>query len=108
MAKETGRVLAFDIQEAALCATDRLLKEQGCGTGQSCIWTATFIWTDICLRNLQTGSILILAICREEIIVWLPEDTSVKAIDAGLSLKKKGVMALCIYSGGDTGFEEKI
>ena len=35
-------------------------------------------------------------------------DTSVKAIDAGLSLlKKKGVMALCIYSGGDTGFEEK-
>ena len=31
-----------------------------------------------------------------------------KAIDAGLSLlKKKGVMALCIYSGGDTGFEEK-
>ena len=35
-------------------------------------------------------------------------ETSVKAMDVGLSLlKKKGVMALCIYSGGDTGFEER-
>ena len=35
-------------------------------------------------------------------------DTSVKAIEKGLKLLKKGaVMALCIYSGGDTGFEEK-
>lgn len=35
-------------------------------------------------------------------------DTSVEAIGKGLKLLKKGgVMALCIYSGGDTGYEEK-
>ena len=35
-------------------------------------------------------------------------DTSVEAINKGLTLLKKGgVLALCIYSGGDTGFEEK-
>ena len=34
--------------------------------------------------------------------------TTVAAIEAGLSLLKTGgVMSLCLYSGGDTGFEEK-
>lgn len=35
-------------------------------------------------------------------------DTSVQAVETGMRLLKPGgVMALCIYSGGDTGFEEK-
>ena len=35
-------------------------------------------------------------------------DSSVAAIRTGLSLlKKDGLMSLCIYSGGDTGFEER-
>ena len=35
-------------------------------------------------------------------------ETSKKALKVGLELLKKGgVMSLCIYSGGDTGFEEK-
>ena len=35
-------------------------------------------------------------------------DTSIKAVDKGLDLLKKGgMMSLCIYSGGDTGFEER-
>ena len=34
--------------------------------------------------------------------------TSVRAIEQGLALLKSGgMMSLCIYSGGDTGFEEK-
>ena len=34
--------------------------------------------------------------------------TSVEAVEQGLRiLKKGGMMSLCIYSGGDTGFEEK-
>ena len=34
--------------------------------------------------------------------------TSVPAIKKGLEiLKKGGMMSLCIYSGGDTGYEEK-
>ena len=35
-------------------------------------------------------------------------DTSVQAIEEGLRLlKRDGLMSLCIYSGGDSGFEEK-
>ena len=34
--------------------------------------------------------------------------TTVRAIKEGLKLlKKKGLLTLCIYSGGDSGFEEK-
>ena len=34
--------------------------------------------------------------------------TSIEAIEKGLRiLKSGGMMSLCIYSGGDTGFEEK-
>lgn len=36
------------------------------------------------------------------------KETSISAINAGLRLLKKGgLITLCIYSGGDTGFEEK-
>ena len=35
-------------------------------------------------------------------------DSSLAAISSGLNLLKKGgLMSLCIYSGGDTGFEER-
>ena len=36
------------------------------------------------------------------------KETSLEAIEKGLLLLKHGgMMSLCIYSGGDTGFEEK-
>lgn len=36
------------------------------------------------------------------------KDTSIMAIHEGLDLLKKGgIMSLCIYSGGDSGFEER-
>ena len=35
-------------------------------------------------------------------------ETSLSAVQQGLEcLKPGGLMSLCIYSGGDTGFEEK-
>lgn len=35
-------------------------------------------------------------------------ESSIRAMEAGLQLlKKKGVMSICIYSGGDSGFEER-
>ena len=109
MAKETGRVLAFDIQEAALCATDRLLKEQGV-RDRAELYLDSHVHMDRYMPPESADGIYFN-------FGYLPGgdhrlatrgDTSVKAIVAGLSLlKKKGVMALCIYSGGDTGFEEK-
>lgn len=35
-------------------------------------------------------------------------DTSIQALEISLKLlKKKGILSLCIYSGGDTGFDER-
>ena len=35
-------------------------------------------------------------------------DTSLRAVEAGLELLRPGgIMNLCIYSGGDTGYEER-
>lgn len=106
---ENGKVYAFDVQEIAINNTrGRLLKNGG---------------LDRCKLILDSHEKMKRYI-KEEIIScivfnfgYLPggnhekatrADTSVKAIEEGLSLlKKNGLMTLCIYSGGDTGFEER-
>lgn len=109
LAREQGRVAAFDIQEAALKETDRILREKGLRER-----------ADLYLEShVNMGKFI-----EEESVDgmyfnfgYLPggdhslatkPDTSLEAVKKGLTLLKKGgVMALCIYSGGDTGFEER-
>ena len=92
MAKETGRVLAFDIQEAALCATDRLLKEQGV-RDRAELYLDSHVHMDRYMPPESADGIYFN-------FGYLPGgdhrlatrgDTSVKAIDAGLSLLKKSL-----------------
>ena len=109
LAKETGSVLAFDIQDTALEATQRILKEQGC------LGRAKLIRDGHEHMDLYAGEGTADVICFN--FGYLPggshhiatrASTSVEAIQKGLKiLKKGGMMSLCIYSGGDTGFEEK-
>ncbi len=102
-----GKVLAFDIQKTALDNTQRLLEENGCkaqlildshanmkqyaeDNSVDCI-VFNFGYLPGGDHNLATKA-----------------DSSIRAIEAGLDLlKKKGIMTLCIYSGGDSGFEER-
>jgi len=107
-----GKVYAFDIQEQAIVSTrQRLIKSEleNRATiilgghenmkqylplevhGQiSCI-TFNFGYLPGGDRTMATGV-----------------DTSIAALEQGLDLlKKKGMMNLCIYSGGDSGFVEK-
>ena len=77
LAGEQGHVIAFDIQEAALDYTKKRLEKEK-------------------------------LIGRGDHKIATTAETSVQAVEAGLSLLKSGgMMCLCIYSGGDTGFEEK-
>ena len=109
LAGDTGKVLAFDIQEKALKTTKALL-----GTHQVLDRAELYLESHTKMNEYL----------EEESVDgmyfnfgYLPggdhnlatkADTSVEAIEKGLALLKKGgVMALCIYSGGDTGFEEK-
>lgn len=104
-----GKVLAFDIQEAAVNATNQRLFQKGL--------------YDIGNAILESHTQMALYANPESVdcIVfnfgYLPggdhalatkADTSIQAIETALTLiRKKGIVSLCIYSGGDSGYEEK-
>jgi predicted methyltransferase len=106
---ETGQVLAFDIQEAALSHTRERLEAAG------------FLSR---ARLILDGHEHMSAYAEPESVScivfnfgYLPggdhtlatrPDTSIEAIHQALSLLKKGgILSLCIYSGGDSGFAER-
>lgn len=109
LAKEEGRVLAFDIQEEALLYTDKLLKAHDMRHRAELVLDGHEHMGSY--AKDETADV----ICFN--FGYLPggdhkvathADTSVRAVEKGLSiLKHGGMMSLCIYSGGDTGFEEK-
>lgn len=109
LADKSGRVLAFDIQEKALSLTDKLLSEHGVRS------RAKLILDGHEHMNRYAKAESADAICFN--FGYLPggdhriatsPTTSVEAVRQGLDiLKHGGMMSLCIYSGGDTGFKEK-
>jgi SAM-dependent methyltransferase len=104
-----GRVLAFDIQQAAIDSTNALLMQKGL--------------SDIAEVHLDSHSNIDRYAEPETAAAivfnfgWLPggdhtintaKETSIAAIEKGLKiLKPNGVMSLSIYYGRDTGFEER-
>lgn len=109
MTEKSGHVWAFDIQETAIKNTARLLASHGFTDTATLIRDGHEHMSDY----LSPGSADV--ICFN--FGYLPggshslatrPDTSMEAIRQGLDiLKPGGMMSLCIYSGGDTGFEEK-
>lgn len=109
LAGKEGYVTAFDIQEKALEYTQGLLAERGMtervrlvldGHEHMAEYEEAESVDLVCFNfgYLPGGN---------HKIATQPE-TSVRAIEAGLSLLKPGgMMSLCIYNGGDTGFGEK-
>ncbi|MBP3888005.1 MAG: methyltransferase domain-containing protein [Cellulosilyticum sp.] len=104
---EQGKVIAFDIQEDAVNSTKALLEEKGY---QAEVHLASHTEMENYAAVESVAGIMFNfgylpggdhSICTRK-------EGSIKAIESGLKLLKlKGVMALCIYHGGDTGFEEK-
>lgn len=109
LAGERGRVLAFDVQQMALDNTGQRLEKEQCPSN----WKLYLESHENMEKYAQPESVS----CITFNLGYLPggdhrkatrADSSIRAIEKGLSLlKKKGLMTLCIYSGGDTGFEEK-
>jgi len=105
--KPLGKVLAFDIQQQALDNTKQLLEKNG--------YQAQLILDSHAnMKNYAKDNSVDCIVFN---FGYLPggdhnlvtrAQSSIKAIEAGLDLlKKKGIMTLCIYSGGDSGFEER-
>lgn len=109
LAGPSGKVLAFDIQEQALTNTKKRLQESGAPDNYRLILDSHSHMS----QYADAGSVS----CITFNFGYLPGGdhalatrpaTSIPAIEQGLTLLKKGgLMSLCIYSGGDSGFEER-
>lgn len=107
LAGESGRVLAFDIQEEAVAATKALLREHGCNA-------EVLLESHASMGNYAAEGTVDAIVFN---FGWLPgashkiftrAESSIAAIAAGLRLLRTGgVMSLCIYYGGENGFEER-
>lgn len=109
MAGEKGKVMAFDIQDQALKATDQLLRKNQMRERASLYLESHANMDRYAQAQSADGIFFNFGYLPggDHALATRP-DTSVEAVKKGLEiLKKGGVMALCIYSGGDTGYEEK-
>lgn len=106
---ETGKVFAFDVQEQAVETTKKRMEEAGFSERTQIVLDSHVNMGKYAEKESVScivfnfgylpGGDHNLATCK---------DTSIAAINEGLPLLKKGgIMSLCIYSGGDTGFEER-
>lgn len=104
-----GKVLAFDIQKLAYENTLKRLQEAGVPQNYQLILDSHSH------MNQYAGTDSVNCIIFN--FGYLPggdhnlstkASSSIAAIEQGLTLLKKGgLMSLCIYSGGDSGFEER-
>ena len=106
---ESGKVYAFDIQEQAVLNTKKRLADHGVEN------RAEVLLESHTNMNQYVGADSVSCITFN--FGYLPggdhnlatkKESSIAAIHEGLRLLKKGgMMSLCIYSGGDSGFEER-
>lgn len=105
---QEGKVLSFDIQEEAIESTKSLLKKRG------------FDWAEVIADSHSNMEQYAKEGEVDGIVFnfgYLPggdhsictrAETSIEAIEKGFALLRPGgVMSLCIYYGGDSGFDEK-
>ena len=109
LAGEQGKVVAFDIQEAALEHTRERL--------ETCLSYKNYELHLESHEKMGEHAEKDSVSCIMFNLGYLPTgdhalatraDSSIRAMEAGLELlKKDGIMSICIYSGGDSGFEER-
>ena len=104
-----GKVLAMDIQQAALDKTAIRLEREGLekrvelvlDTHAKLLSYAEINSADVIMFNFGYFP-------GGDHKIHTKAESSIEAIQAGLQiLRKDGAMSLCIYSGGDSGFEER-
>lgn len=108
LAGKTGRVYGFDIQEEAVEQTRRRLEESGCVEQAVLICDShenmeKYIEGQVSVIMFNFGYLP----GGDHSVATQPK-SSLRAVEHGLKLLKPGgIMSLCIYSGGDTGYEER-
>lgn len=109
MVGKAGKVIAFDIQEEAIGATKKTLSESNMEDRATLIQRGHEYMKEY--ADPETVSVILFN------LGYLPggnhalatrSETTLEAAQQGLSLLRHGgLMGICIYSGGDSGFSEK-
>lgn len=109
LCKETGHVYAFDIQEQALAHTRQRLLDADAPQNYTLLLESHTNMDHYVQPESVSCIVFILAIFPVAITQKPPQaSSSIEALTRSLSLLKKGgLISLCIYSGGDSGFEER-
>ena len=103
-----GKVYAFDIQKAAVEHTRKRLEEAGLTERAEVILDGHEHMENYVRETVSAITFNFGYLPGGDHQIATQADTSIQAIEAGLRLLKKGgIMSLCIYSGGDSGFAEK-
>ncbi len=104
---DSGRVIAFDIQQDAVDSTSSLLKERGLkgdvylDSHANMASYADEESVDVVVFNLGY-------LPKGDHSIYTQFESTRQAIEAGLKLLKKGgLMCVSVYYGGDSGYEEK-
>ena len=102
-----GKVIAFDIQEEAVESTKALLDEKGY-RAEVYLESHTQMGKYALPESVAGIMFNFGYLPGGDHQICTHKEESIQDIERGLKLLKyHGVMALCIYHGGDTGFEEK-
>ena len=109
LAGPAGRVLAFDIQETALARTQKRLREAAVPDNYRLILDSHIHMAQYAAAGTVDCIVFNLGyLPGGDHRISTKPDSTLLALEQSLSLLKEGGMiSLCIYSGGDTGFEEK-
>jgi ubiquinone/menaquinone biosynthesis C-methylase UbiE len=106
---EEGKVLAFDIQSQAVESTKKRLEAKGL-LQRADVHLESHTRMDMYAKDESVSCIVFNFgyLPGGDHTLATQKDTSIAAVQTGLRLLKKGgIMSLCIYSGGDSGFEER-
>ena len=103
-----GKVIAFDIQDDAVESTKKLLAENSV-TNTEVIKDSHHNMDNYAKEGTVDGIVFNFGyLPGGDHNICTRAESSIPAIEKGLTLlKTNGVMSLCIYYGGDSGFDEK-
>ena len=104
---ENGSVTAFDIQNSAIEQTNACVSENGFKARVICDCHSNM--AEYFSENSVDGIMFNLGrLPYGDPEIFSKPETTIKAIGAGLRLLKKGgVMSICVYCGGENGYDER-
>lgn len=103
---DTGHVYAFDIQQEAIDSTRALLEENG-RKNYTLILDTHENMRDY-VKSAKAVVFNLGFLPGGDHSIFSHGDTSIKAIEAALDIiDDEGFVSVCVYHGGDTGFEER-